>query len=191
MKHADRMVEILQMFIDSRLPQTSGVVSIEGLAKRAIEDYRNDVDPYAHLKEAQERGDVIQLKHGGWQDMLEPTDFPYDVDRYRIKPKENIESKIMHLAEKGGAWTGTIGGEDVTFVVHGEVTGIELFDRFLDDDEIRKAFKDKPKTKTLYLWAFRNKTGWRECQKFSEHQPSIFDAIEYKRLDYTAIEVEE
>ena len=111
------------------------------------------------------------------------------------------ESKVMHLAEKGGAWTGTIGGEDVTFVIHGEVTGIELFDRCLDDDEIRKAFKDKPKTKTIYKWAYKDCSGdWmqtsayledeKEAKRWSERMYGV-DMLQYiKRLDYTAIEVE-
>jgi len=45
-------------------------------------------DPHRELREAQERGETIQLHHSGWQDLLEPTDFPYSPDRYRIKPLE-------------------------------------------------------------------------------------------------------
>ena len=110
------------------------------------------------------------------------------------------ESKVMHLAEKGGAWTGTIGGEDVTFVIHGEVTGIELFDRCLDDDEIRKAFKDKPKTKTIYKWAFRHSgKWWKETECFyatkedAANSAAGLDALgrnEIVRMDATAIEVD-
>jgi hypothetical protein len=50
-------------------------------------------DPYAHLKEAQERGEVIQILFPGRADWREnpdsiPLTFCYPPDRYRIKPKE-------------------------------------------------------------------------------------------------------
>jgi hypothetical protein len=47
------------------------------------------VDEYAELKEAQERGEVIQTRgSGGWYDRTAgSTGFEYPVDQYRIKPK--------------------------------------------------------------------------------------------------------
>jgi hypothetical protein len=149
-----------------------------------------DKDPYAHLKEAQERGEVIQLKHGGWQDMLEPTDFPYDVDRYRIKPRaiadddidwdhktvcEFVDNNYWHNPEDA------IG--DIRKMVYKERrlckpqfkchcgfeydTPVGCSYKGEEGQKCPKCYCDhgKPKTKTLYLWAFRNKTGWRRMSK--------------------------
>ena len=100
-------------------------------------------DPYAHLKEAQERGEVIQFlvqsgTHGDWQDVSYiDTDVP--PDRYRIKPK----------------------------------------------------------TKTLYKWAYMDKVtrSWRETDRWMESESDFLQDYlwvqdNFHRLDYTAIEVE-
>ena len=48
-------------------------------------------DPYAHLKEAQERGEVIQVLEDSpkemWLDLVEP-EYYHEPEFYRIKPKE-------------------------------------------------------------------------------------------------------
>jgi len=51
------------------------------------EIYRR-IDPYRELKEAQERGEVIQFRYltGDWNIATTPT-WNLPVDRYRIKPK--------------------------------------------------------------------------------------------------------
>ena len=57
--------------------------------------------------------------------------------------EQELKFKNMHLAEDGWAWTGTIGDDDVTFVAHGKVTGVELFDRCLEEYEIPLMFNGK------------------------------------------------
>ncbi len=52
-----------------------------------------------------------------------------------------------------------------------------------------------PKTKTLYKWAFMNKItrSWEETDRWMESEDDFkndYVWAEYKRLDYTAIEVE-
>jgi len=103
-------------------------------------------DPYAHLKEAQARGEVIQTKHinglykGEW--ITQNPHWTLPLDRYRIKPKT------------------------------------------------------KPKTKTLYQWAVNSSGSWSihpwMCATKEEVQKAYTKKCvnEFKRLDYTAIEVE-
>ena len=69
-------------------------------------------DPYAHLKEAQERGEVIQASDGagGWFDLSEGfavytsiqrgEELPYPVSEYRIKPKEKKKLYLWAYKDK-------------------------------------------------------------------------------------------
>ena len=96
-------------------------------------------DPYAHLKEAQARGEVIQCKEFGkeWEDYPRPM-WSHAPECYRIKPK----------------------------------------------------------TKTLYQWAVNSSGSWSihpwMCATKEEVQKAYTKKCvnEFKRLDYTAIEVE-
>jgi len=57
-------------------------------------------------------------------------------------------------------------------------------------------YRIKPKTKTLYLFAYRdeNTKSWKNTDIYHESiidaRADILWAVEFKRLDYTAIEVE-
>ncbi len=57
-------------------------------------------------------------------------------------------------------------------------------------------YRIKPKTKTLYLFAYRdeNTKSWKNTDVYHQTVVSaradILWAVEFKRLDYTAIEVE-
>ncbi len=95
-------------------------------------------DPYAHLKEAQERGETIQgFYSDAWHDL-----------------------------------------------------------RIACFDSPSKIYRIKPKTKTLYLFAYRdeNTKSWKNTDIYHESiidaRADILWAVEFKRLDYTAIEVE-
>ena len=99
-------------------------------------------DPYAHLKEAQARGETIQVNGAGnkWIDYSWGCpDWTLEVEDYRIKPK----------------------------------------------------------TKTLYQWAVNSSGSWSihpwMCATKEEVQKAYTKKCvnEFKRLDYTAIEVEE
>ncbi len=98
-------------------------------------------DPYAHLKEAHDKGEMVQhqSENGKWHNCIHSSGWAYndDPDCYRIKPK----------------------------------------------------------TKTLYKWAFMNKItrSWEETDRWMESEDDFkndYVWAEYKRLDYTAIEVE-
>jgi len=64
-------------------------------------------------------------------------------------------------------------------------------------DKSPDSYRIKPKTKTLYKWALKDANGWFEAQEYYETKEELlktyshFDSPEYKRLDYTAIEVDE
>ena len=147
-------------------------------------------DPYAHLKEAQERGEVIQVlveDRGGnfWSDRSSVCNMLWNLppDRYRIKPKamadddidwnhktvcEFVDNNYWHNPEDA------IG--DIRKMVYKEKNRI------------------KPKTKTLYLWAvsFSDDSWSLSCYYYEDEKDALFktDAKYVKRLDYTAIEVE-
>ncbi len=104
-------------------------------------------DPYAHLKEAQARGEIIQEnldyyclgEKAFWVEKAKNVNFIGEPDRYRIKPK----------------------------------------------------------TKTLYLWAYLDEKtkSWKETDRWMESEDDfkndyLWAKDEFKRLDYTAIEVE-
>jgi len=151
-----------------------------------------EADPYKHLREAQERGEVIQerdlLFKTQWIE-YESSEFPREPNRYRIKPEEAVYSKTMHIVENGGAWTGTIGGKDVTFVIHGNITGVELFDKCLNDDEIRKTFD----AKTVKKWRWKahlNGILFTTTGYFTEEGINRGNPINISRIDSTMIEVE-
>ena len=154
-------------------------------------DYRR-IDPYRELREARERGETIQERNllfkTQWIE-YEGSVFPREPNRYRIKPKEAVYSKTMHIVENGGAWTGTIGGKDVTFVIHGNITGIELFDKCLNDDEIRKTFD----AKTVKKWRWKahlNGILFTTTGYFTEEGINRGNPINISRIDSTMIEVE-
>jgi hypothetical protein len=99
--------------------------------------------PYAHLKEAHDKGEMVQhqSENGKWHNCIHSSGWAYndDPDRYRIKPK----------------------------------------------------------TKTLYKWAYRDKVtkSWKETDRWMESEDDfkndyLWAKDEFKRLDYTAIEVE-
>lgn len=108
----------------------------------AIDELNAVIDPYAHLKEAHYRGEMVQhqSENGKWHNCIHSSGWAYndDPDRYRIKPK----------------------------------------------------------TKTLYLFAYRdeNTKSWKNTDIYHESiidaRADILWAVEFKRLDYTAIEVE-
>jgi hypothetical protein len=103
-------------------------------------------DPYAHLKEAHDKGEMVQhqSENGKWHNCIHSSGWAYndDPDRYRIKPK----------------------------------------------------------TKTLYKWAFRHSgKWWKETECFyatkedAANSAAGLDALgrnEIVRMDATAIEVE-
>jgi hypothetical protein len=103
-------------------------------------------DPYAHLKEAQARGEIIQVnldyyclgEKTFWIDKAKNVNFIGEPDRYRIKPKTKTLYKFAYLDEKTKSWKNTD-------VYHQTVVS----------------------ARADILWA-----------------------VEFKRLDYTAIEVE-
>ena len=107
----------------------------------AIDELNAVIDPYAHLKEAHYRGEMVQhqSENGKWHNCIHSSGWAYndEPDRYRIKPK----------------------------------------------------------TKTLYLFAYRDdKTkSWKNTDIYHENiidaRADILWAVEFKRLDYTAIEV--
>jgi len=109
-------------------------------------------DPYAHLKEAQARGEVIQAEDGtgGWFDLL-PSYYVYKALR------DNLD--IPYPPE---------------------------------------SYRIKPKTKTLYKWAYKEYDSniFYESKGFYEEEwmfndcEAIVSGTKVKRLDYTAIEVE-
>ncbi len=120
------------------------MVKKNGVKTRFIPDL-GQPDPYAHLKEAQARGEIIQYKFYGDSEWIDSKNLEFNdpPDRYRIKPK----------------------------------------------------------TKTLYKWAYKDCSGdWmqtsayledeKEAKRWSERMFGV-DMLQYiKRLDYTAIEVE-
>ena len=99
-------------------------------------------DPYAHLKEAHDKGEMVQhqSENGKWHNCIHSSGWAYndDPDRYRIKPKTKTLYKFAYLDEKTKSWKNTD-------VYHQTVVS----------------------ARADILWA-----------------------IEFKRLDYTAIEVE-
>jgi len=116
----------------------------EGVKWYLKNDYRR-IDPYRELKEAKDRGEVIQLKVSrseGWVDMGDMEGFLYSADCYRIKPKTK---------------------------------------------------------KTTYLWAYMSDTGtwknspvyYKDEDEFLANYVNRIPICDFKRLDYTAIEVEE
>jgi hypothetical protein len=60
-------------------------------------------DPYAHLKEAQERGEVIQVLEDSpkemWLDLVEP-EYYHEPEFYRIKPKEKKKLYLWAYQDK-------------------------------------------------------------------------------------------
>ena len=113
------------------------------------EDCYRRIDPYAELKEAQERGEVIQWLNDFdlWVDTKTPIRTcrkSYPPDRYRIKPKEKkpevFEGKSFYMKETGTAWVGVINGQEVTIVARG-ATGLDLYNCSLDDDEVDEILK--------------------------------------------------
>ena len=122
------------------------MVKKNGVKTRFIPDL-GQPDPYAHLKEAQARGEIIQEnldyyclgEKTFWVEKAKNVNFIGEPDRYRIKPK----------------------------------------------------------TKTLYKWAYRDKVtkSWKETDRWMESEDDfkndyLWAKDEFKRLDYTAIEVE-
>ena len=99
-------------------------------------------DPYAHLKEAHDKGEMVQhqSENGKWHNCIHSSGWAYndDPDRYRIKPKTKTLYKFAYLDEKTKSWKNTD-------VYHQTVVS----------------------ARADILWA-----------------------VEFKRLDYTAIEVE-
>ena len=60
-------------------------------------------DPYAELKEAQERGEVIQVLEDSpkemWLDLVEP-EYYHEPEFYRIKPKEKKKLYLWAYQDK-------------------------------------------------------------------------------------------
>ena len=112
----------------------------------AIDELNAVIDPYAHLKEAHYRGEMVQhqSENGKWHNCIHSSGWAYndEPDRYRIKPK----------------------------------------------------------TKTLYKWAFRHSgKWWKETECFyatkedAANSAAGLDALgrnEIVRMDATAIEVD-
>ena len=99
-------------------------------------------DPYAHLKEAHDKGEMVQhqSENGKWHNCIHSSGWAYndEPDRYRINPKTKTLYKFAYLDEKTKSWKNTD-------VYHQTVVS----------------------ARADILWA-----------------------VEFKRLDYTAIEVE-
>ncbi len=183
----------------------------------AIDELNAVIDPYAHLKEAHDKGEMVQhqSEKGKWHNCIHSSGWAYndEPDRYRIKPKkEEVFDGGFILSENSGAWVGKINGQDVSFVANRESQNMYVSDKLLTHDEIEQLsqppykFKynfdgtgdtiSKPKTKTLYLFAYRdeNTKSWKNTDIYHESiidaRADILWAVEFKRLDYTAIEVE-
>ena len=130
------------------------MVKKNGVKTRFIPDL-GQPDPYAHLREAQKRGETIQACNG-------PDGDWYDLPKYGL---------IWDNLELG-----------------------EAPQPFFDVNPDR--YRIKPKTKTLYLWAYLDEKtkSWKNTDVYHQTVVSaradIIWAVEFKRLDYTAIEVE-
>ena len=130
------------------------MVKKNGVKTRFIPDL-GQPDPYAHLREAQKRGETIQACNG-------PDGDWYDLPKYGL---------IWDNLELGKA-------PQSSFDVNPD------------------CYRIKPKTKTLYLFAYRdeNTKSWKNTDIYHESiidaRADILWAVEFKRLDYTAIEVE-
>ena len=125
----------------------------------AIDELNAVIDPYAHLREAQKRGETIQACNG-------PDGDWYDLPKYGL---------IWDNLELG-----------------------EAPQPFFDVNPDR--YRIKPKTKTLYKWAFRHSgKWWKETECFyatkedAANSAAGLDALgrnEIVRMDATAIEVD-
>lgn len=145
-KHADLMMEYAKDAQETDRPWERWEYSYEWMGYMPCSvhpswasdcGYRR-IDPYREFREAQERGDMIQLlKAGEWCDLDFSPMYDEAPDRYRIKPK----TKTLYL------WAGKGSNQEWT-----------MFKGFHEDDKhVRRVH--------------------RGCTNF-------------KRLDYTAIEVE-
>ena len=146
-------------------------------------------DPYAHLKEAQARGEIIQEnldyyclgEKTFWIDKAKNVNFIGEPDRYRIKPK-GVYCHCDHCGYEYSAHEPKLGCQ---------IQGCTVCPMCYRPE-------NKPKTKTLYKWAYRHKTtkSWKETDRWMESEEDFRKDYlwvkdwHYQRLDYTAIEVE-
>ena len=164
-------------------------------------------DPYAELKEAQERGEVIQVLEDSpkemWLDLVEP-EYYHEPEFYRIKPKEkkklaDVETVNAYSKENGSAWTGKVDGKDISFVARGG-TGVDIFNCALDEDEVEQYLDpyrfNYGEKKKLYLWAYQDKVtkSWKLTDRYMESAEDVEQDYrwidDFQRIDSSMIEVD-
>jgi hypothetical protein len=77
----------------------------------AIDELNAVIDPYAHLKEAHYRGEMVQhqSENGKWHNCIHSSGWAYndEPDRYRIKPKTKTLYLFAYRDENTKSWKNT------------------------------------------------------------------------------------
>ena len=147
-------------------------------------------DEYQHLKEAQDRGEIIQENIGGeWQDKTDK-DFISHPNHYRVKPYVNPFKALREAHERGD----TI---QVNHIVHGwvDIKGSTAWLLPVEN------YRIKPKTKKLYQWLLLNKQFPEkpeyylsdilyETEADIKKELALTTASVVKRIDNSMVEIE-